>query len=90
MFVCLGKEDIRPNSDSVLFCFRSWEIRDGLDPRCVRPMIESAMMKNYPDFGFGLDEQVTIFAIGNLIRVPHLQSIAISSSGIFKRHAHFG
>lgn len=74
---------MEPKKAAVWLDLDSCRIPDGVDPRCVRPMIESALKKSH-DF-----EDVTIFAMRNIMRVPPLHIKAMDSSGIIVKHTHF-
>ena len=57
----------------------------GVDPRCVRACIESALEKQ-----IGRRSAVSIYAIGNLEYISSDLLQNISSSGIILTHAPFG
>ncbi|VVA99724.1 unnamed protein product [Arabis nemorensis] len=77
-----------PREKAVWWDINGCLIPPGYDPLCVRQSIESALNKSC-GYSFGLEEEVAIFAIGNLIPLTPDDSEDLYYSGISMIHTDF-
>ncbi|KFK40375.1 hypothetical protein AALP_AA3G365400 [Arabis alpina] len=76
-----------PNTKTAIWWdINSCRIPKGYDSYRVRPCIDSVLNKS----GVVVDEHVSIFAVGNLLRLAPDDRKALSSSGIVMIHTDFG